>query len=817
MYSIRRQLLVTEIDDDHGTGKETSMRASGYYPTPIHGVSTMPSSTVLYGYARLQENFRSDPVEKLKLRPSLYWEAAFLLDSAEVVRHIYTRNEKEYTVFVDTDGRVTGMIDGVVQETEGDASKYISGVTKQDIDMVTINDTVFILNRSKEVKLLDKTDESEGNVKKVSYLNVVTALNYSETATVDVKRYGSVIGSVSYSIPALGTTSPNYDAADKARATDAVAKGLYDKLVVLGKENGFECWVKGSNVGVAPTDGKGLTLEVASGQGVESLVAINNTVEKTAGFPLYALVDSVVTVKPDPSKDKGTYYLRAVRIAEEVYEGMEEVVWAETRKPTEKYALDEDTMPYTVTFEDGKCKVSAPVLGWSERRTGDNVSVKVPKCVGSTIKRLGYLQTRLVLLTGSNAIMSETDNLYDLWKASSIKLLKTDTISIASNATDIDVLEHMVPHNKDMLITAANAQFKIAGDTALTPETASMYLTTSIEVDTLAKPVPMGSSVFFPTRQRSHAGITEYTGQKNTQQDMGLSITDHITGYLKGRITKIVANSTNEMLVAITTDARKNEVFVYEQFTNEKGQKVQKAWSSWVFPDNLNIQDIHLEFNKLSIMSVENGIVLQYYVYIDSKIASGATDEIFLDYKLEEVTDGLTLDLPEHFAFDTDLIIVQGDGCINPLYKAAFTYDAYHHRILFDSDISLENTCTVHIGKEFVGSYQPNRPYRRGKDGRVLTEEKIRIATVFLEVSASFDMTIETTSEVYGASKMEYTNAVVGVTKSGTHVPFTGVHEYPFLKDADLANVLIKTKGYLGVTITGMRWRGQYTQVSTIV
>jgi hypothetical protein len=791
------------------------MRASGEYPSPVHGVSTMPSSTVLYGYAKLQENLRSDPIEKLKRRPPLMHEGILSeVGVGDETRHVFTRNGVEHEVIVREDGTVVGMIDNVIQTTVGDLSPYVVAGDGSDIDLVTINDTTFALNRNKVVLMDPKTDQTEGEYLKVSYINVLTALNYGEVITLSIKdAAGTVIQTVTHTVPNIGSDLTNYDAADRARATAAVATALFN-AVNASLVNKFH---KSSTLSVSALTDEHITLEVESGQGTQSVVAINKVNSKTDGLPLFAVVGSLVEINPDPNTEKGAYFLKATRIAEVAaeVEGLEEVVWAEGRDPEQEYALNPETMPYTILFDDeGGVTVGQPELGWEERSAGNNLSVKVPKFVNKTIKRLGYMQSRLLVLTGSNCVTTRVDDIFNFWKASSIKLLVTDPVSVASNAVNIDTLEHLLPHNKDMLITGANAQFKISGASRLSPETGSLALTTSIEVDTLAKPVAMGNSIFFPTREGSNAGIVEYTGEKDTDQDKGKSVTDHVAGLLQGRITKMVANSTNEMLLVQTDGSPKNVLFVYEQFTNAKGEKKQQSWSKWIFQEGLDIMDINLEFNKLSVVSLLNGKLWKHAVYIESKRATESNTTIYLDNQVLLDTDGTTVTLPDNYDWDGSNIVVRGVGCDLPLFQVGYIYNAGEHTLTLAEDVS---NGEVHVGLLTQARYQPYRPYRRNKDGKVQTEEKIRVSNVFIEVSDSYGVSVEVESKFYNANRMLFSSEFVGQTLVGVKEPFTGVYNYPFMKDADLAEILITTDGYLGLTITNLRWRGQYTRLTSTI
>ena len=97
----------------------------------------------------------------------------------------------------------------------------------------------------------------------------------------------------------------------------------------------------------------GYIIEIEAGQGDRSCVAVNRAVETTVGLPLYAVVGTRITVRPDPTTEKGVYYLQAERTAEDASgEDLEEVVWSESRSPEQPYLIDATTMPYICEYDE---------------------------------------------------------------------------------------------------------------------------------------------------------------------------------------------------------------------------------------------------------------------------------------------------------------------------------------------------------------------------------------------------------------------------------------------------------------------------------
>lgn len=777
-------------------------KIAGNYPTPIQGVSTLSEETMMPGYCKEQVNMRSDPVLKLRRRPPLVWDSRVMTYTGNVYKHSVIRDGKRHVIFIRDDGVVKGFIDGVAKNSSGDLVGYLP-TDLSDLRTVTINDITFVVNTQKIVAM---DAEVAQDVQRATHVNIISALNYSESVKLNLPETSQ---SVTYTVPALGVSEPNYDAADAARATTAVATGLAAQLNVLA---GITARAKGSAIVIQATSGDWVRVEVDAGQGAKSVVAINKTIDDTDGLPLFALPNTVVTVKPDPSKEKGVYYLNATPLDNTL--GVlivQEVVWTETTNPEEPYKFDASTMPQAIWFDGDWVRIGEPPLGWDEREAGDNNTVKLPKFVGKTIKGLGYSQKRLIVLTGDNGVSTKTDDIYDFWRASAVALLVTDPFTVNSNATDVEEIKFMLPHDKDMLFIASNAQFKLDGDVAMAPNTAAMALTTRLDVVTTAEPVSMGNSVFIPISYGTSAGIIEYHGEKSVQRDVGKPITEHVVGYIQGTILQMVGNSNLEMLIVRTSDSS-NVLFVYEQYTNVEGVKEQRSWSKWVFPETTNIVDITMEANNLSILSREGDDYIQKDVQIFSRVATEADNAVYLDNLLELQSDtGDTVVLPDGYIFDASLNVIRGAGAIYPLFAAAYTYDANTRTLTFDDNISGGGQCTVLIGEDTSGWYVPNRPFRRDKNGEAYIGENPIVGKIEVFSSKSYNIKMSTVADLYPTDEHVFSSEVVGSSLVGVKTPLSRTDTYAVRKKAGMFDIKIETDGYLAMTITHIKWVGRYT------
>ena len=837
------------------------MRIESSYPTPIHGVSTLAPRNRAEGQAGLQKNFRSDPVRKLTRRPPMKWVAPLLLanNGGSIKYHSYEREGVTYRLILDIIAEeLHTYIDTTLHSTLSVPSGYVgAGMVAQTVDHET-----FFVNPNKIVTM--KADTDINSIERVSHINVTAALNYGETVQVNVTLSTGVRHIVSYTIPDLGVSSPDYDTADKARATKQVAIELAARINGGGtyasdipnpaytgdvdvcftaydytlETVGPDRYSRLANPNYSPTDDEclpylapyaGITgvtavalgsavavwedgradwldLEIETGQGDRSCITINNTVEKTDGLPLYAVVGTRITVKPDPTTDKGTYYLQAERTAIlDNGEALEEVVWSESRNPEQPYSIEETTMPFHCTFADDVFTVEN--ITFADRQTGDDESVKLPDFIGEKISNISYFHNRLTFVSKNNVIMSEAKDEVNFWKQSAVQLLVNDTTSVASSAVGIDRLAHLVPHNKDLLVIASNGQFKIEGTSPITPQTTSMTLTTKYECQIEVAPVVIGNSVFFPIDYGTSTGLQEYTGERDTSQDFATPLTHHVIGLMPGKAKLMAASPNLEMIAVVTDGAAGNQLFMYEQFTDTGGKRVQRSWSEWFLSGDTEILDIEFRNDRLTLIVHENNNIILKEIDMYSRVSTGI-NEVYLDDLVKLSTNGLTATLDSDYD-SANIIVIRGDDTEYELNKAQYTIAS--NVITFKEDITAG---FVYVGKLYESRYKPTRPFKYDESNIAITTDRIRIAKFILSLVDTNEVKMHIISDYYETDDQVFNSRFLGELNNLVgEVPFhTGDHKFSFAQDANLAEAEFYCDNWLGCTIAGLSWEGQYFQ-----
>jgi len=256
-----------------------------------------------------------------------------------------------------------------------------------------------------------------------------------------------------------------------------------------------------------------------------------------------------------------------------------------------------------------------------------------------------------------------------------------------------------------------------------------------------------------------------------------------------------------------------NTLYVNEVY-DDRGKVLQNSWSTWVLPTDIEIVDISFRDSVLSVITSHGGSVCVFEIDLYSHIVDDS-DEVFLDYRVALTSvDGSTVTLPTDYPYNPDTICVRGNGCEFELFEAQFTKDG--STLTFDENISNGSECTVYIGVKTLVRYIPTRPFRRTETGIVITSDRIRVARWHLSVVNTHELDMRIHSDFVTIDDQKFEGRVVGSLDNilGEKNSYTGDITFSYSQDAELAKPEFRTDGYLGLTIDGISWNGQYYKSS---
>lgn len=735
-------------------------------PPPVFGISTVPQVTRPLGYAGQQKNWRNDVQDKLTRRPKTLLQ--------DVVQPAYTlanvSSEETYVTFRDsirreinvatdhTAGQIEiqarrdyGTFTSVVHDIDVEWFHVDAVAVPAEIGINDIEDEFYVWNKNTIVETVVDTTAIPELTTSVCLINVTQALNYAETVEIKLYQGDTLKHTVSHTVP--GLTGNNQDVADEQRATNYVANALSVALTATILATGTSS-VKGSNVHVIMNDNaENWRMEVSSGRGDGSLAVLNHKTPTIEGLPKYCLPDVVRSVVPDPTSDDGRYYLQASPVEESVT-GMQEVIWTETHEPA--VAIGWPAFPYVLAISAEISGVTVDEKFFKSREVGDDESNPTPYFVGKAIKYLETFQDRLLFLAGDKVNTSKTDDNMQFWKNSAIELLVTDPTSIGTSGNSSQ-LKYTVFHNRDLLIFAGDAQFKLDSKTAITPQTAALSVTTKNECNLDVEPILMGSAVYYANNYGGSAGVRRFEVEADTVVDTSLSITDHIIGLMPGELTVINSNANQTMLVCRSSLCLPNQLFVFEQQTI--GDSIIYSWCEWQISGDFTIDNVTLFDETITLRGTFGTDTERHYITCPLKSGEEYPDrDICLDALANStITDGKVIPpvgYPYNELEDDAFEILLLGTSRDVLTRLEYEFVAGEF-VLLDE---FEEGTPVVMGYTFESLYEPSTLYERTKSGAARTTDRLRIAHYFLELSNTYRLTQHIISKYWDIDDETFTS-----------------------------------------------------------
>jgi hypothetical protein len=255
--------------------------------------------------------------------------------------------------------------------------------------------------------------------------------------------------------------------------------------------------------------------------------------------------------------------------------------YVETVDPTAHNGFAASTMPHSlVRGTDGNFTFAEAV--WKDRASGDETVNPAPKFIGKAISDIGFWSNRMALVADDNTYLGEAADVLDLWAQKATQVLDTDPIDRAAVTTKVTLLQWLAVFRKKLFVTAENAQFELSGGTTgLTPDNASLDLSTSYKASLNCKPVTSGDVLYLASKTAVAASVFEYFFDDGSLNNKAADVTKHVGTYIPLEIIKIASDPTSGSTFFLST-GEQNSLFVYRTFF-DGDSKIQSAWSKYTF------------------------------------------------------------------------------------------------------------------------------------------------------------------------------------------------------------------------------------------
>jgi hypothetical protein len=485
---------------------------------------------------------------------------------------------------------------------------YLNGATAADIEVLTLNDYTFVLNKAKTVAMETTTTADKPN-----------------EAFVVVK----VVGTGHYKIYLDGTERATYNA-----GTGGDVDAIVDDLVGDIDGNTF-----GGKTYTAVAVGPGIyisctaafTISVVGGPSEDSMSVFQDSVPTVADLPLQCRNDFKVRIVNSIDVDVDDMYVKFVTDGGVTYGTG---VWEESNAWDITFELDPQTLPHQIVRNADGSFTYGPI-DWADREIGDLETNPDPSFVGAKINNLFFYRNRLGFLSNESVILSKAGDYFNFFATTALTVTDDDPIDVSASSIKPVNLRYVKPANAGLVLFSDVQQFLIAGnEDILSPETVKITELSSYECDPNVEAVTLGTTLAFVSKTPLYTRLFELANISSVQPPFMYDQTQIVPELVPQTIDSMIS-SPGLSIISLGTVGSST---VYQfRFSQQGDQRAVSTWYKW----NLTGTLLDQFFDASTYYAVvANGSD----VYVQSYDLTQASEEGYLTLPTGEKTD-VCLDL----------------------------------------------------------------------------------------------------------------------------------------------------------------------------
>jgi len=502
---------------------------------------------------------------------------------------------------------------------------YLNGATADDIELLTLNDYTFVLNKAKEI-----------------------AFTADQTAAKQFQAFVviKVVGTGHYRIYLDGTLRGEHNAG---------AGGDVDSII-----NDLVSDIDGNTFGTttfsATAVGPGIyisadadfTITAVGAPGDDSVFAFKDSVPTVASLPLQCHNGYKVEIVNSIDIDVDNMYVQFVTDTGE--NGVQPTngpgVWEETSGWEINTTLDPLTMPHLlVRLPDGSFYFGPPdgtthqgitLPSWGTRDVGDETTNPDPSFVGNTISNIFFYRNRLGFLSGESVIMSRAGSYFNFFVNTALTVTDDDPIDINASSIKPVNLRYVRPTSVGLVLFSDNEQFILSTESdILSPTTSKINGLSSYECDPDVEAVTLGTSLAFISKTPLYSRLFEINNISTTNPPNMAEPTQYVPELVPETIDSFIASPALSLMSLGTIG---NSTVYQFRFAQQGNQRTVTTWYKWVLTGTLLDQFFDVSTYYAVVANGNNE------VYIQSYELTQASEEGFLTLPTGEKTD-VCLDL----------------------------------------------------------------------------------------------------------------------------------------------------------------------------
>jgi hypothetical protein len=479
---------------------------------------------------------------------------------------------------------------------------YLYGATADDIELLTLNDYTFVLNKAKTVALKAATSAAKPN-----------------EAFVVVK----VMGSGHYRIYLDGTERGTHNA-----GTGGDVDGILNDLVsdINGQTFGGTTYTA---VKVGPgmyiSANNPFTISVVGGPSENALFVFQESTPTVADLPIQCKDGYVVKVVNSIDIDVDDMYVKFVADSGATYGTG---VWEETIAPGIQYQFDELTLPHQLVRQADGSFTYGPVT-WEDRLVGDLETNPNPSFVGQKINNLFFYRNRLGFLSNEAVVLSRAGDYFNFWVTTALTVTDDDPIDITASSVRPVNHRYVRPTSVGLVLFSDNEQFILTTDAdILSPKTAKINELSSYECDANVEAVNLGTTLAFVSKTPLFTRLFELAEISTDRPPLMTEQTKIVPELIPAGIDSLIASPG----LSIVSLGRTGNSTIYQFKFLEQGQQRASAWYKWQLTGTLLDQFFDASTYYATVTDGTN-------VFVQSYDLTQANEEGFLTLPTGEKTD----------------------------------------------------------------------------------------------------------------------------------------------------------------------------------
>ena len=507
---------------------------------------------------------------------------------------------------------------------------YLAGANPEDIELLTINDYTFVLNKKKTVQMTANTTHATGldaNRAQVVINIASNSTNYEVLLTPDGQA----------TLPPFTTTSSSSGASADSIA-DALATAITANANFTATQVGASVYITSSNP---------FTVETRGGSAESAIFALTDTIGNIARLPLQSKNGYVVRVVNAEDIDIDDMYVKFTTDGGGTFGTGQ---WEETTEPGITYEFDELTMPHALVRRvdvNGNKYFAFETVNWNDRIVGDENTNPTPSFVNHEISHVFFYRNRMGFLSGQNVILSKAGDLFNFWNTSAQTATNDDPVDISAAGKKPVFLNYVEPTAVGLVLYSTTEQFLLSTDSdILSPRSAKVNTLSGYEADANVESVSLGTSQAFVSKTPLYTRLFELNDISSEQPPLMADVTATVPELIPAAIDSMVASPA--LSIVSLGQIGTSTIYQYRFLAESREKRLVDSWYKWELTGTLLTQFFD---SSTWYAVVANGTD----VYVQSFDMTQSSEQGFLTLPTGEKTD-VCLDLFEtnpHRTYDS--------------------------------------------------------------------------------------------------------------------------------------------------------------------